>query len=86
MYIADQEVDMSSNDQLALQRDRRKDRLLRLPAVRERTGLSTPTIYRRQADGTFPMSVKIGMNAVAWYESDIDDFVAAPFPARSVRS
>jgi prophage regulatory protein len=61
-------------------RDRRKDRLLRLPAVRERTGLSTPTIYRRQADGTFPKSVKIGLNAVAWYESDIDEFVASPFP------
>jgi prophage regulatory protein len=61
-------------------RDRRKDRLLRLPAVRERTGLSTPTIYRRQAEGTFPKSVKIGLNAVAWYESDIDEFVASPFP------
>jgi len=59
--------------------DRRKDRLLRLPAVRERTGLSTPTIYRRQADGTFPKSIRLGANAVAWYESDIDNFVACPF-------
>ena len=61
-------------------RDRRKDRLLRLPAVRDRTGLSTPTIYRRQAEGSFPKSIKIGLNAVAWYESDIDEFVASPFP------
>ena len=61
-------------------RDRRLDRLLRLPDVRERTGLSTPTIYRRQADGTFPKSVQIGANAVAWYESDINEFVACPYP------
>jgi len=61
-------------------RDRRKDRLLRLPAVRDRTGLSTPTIYRRQTEGSFPKSIKIGLNAVAWYESDIDEFVASPFP------
>lgn len=61
-------------------RDRRLDRLLRLPDVRDRTGLSTPTIYRRQADGTFPKSVRIGANAVAWYESDINDFVACPYP------
>ncbi|MBA2933917.1 AlpA family phage regulatory protein [Sphingomonas sp. CGMCC 1.13654] len=60
-------------------RDRRLDRLLRLPDVLDRTGLSTPTIYRRQADGTFPTSVRIGANAVAWYESDINEFVACPF-------
>lgn len=65
-------------------RDRRKDSLVRLPAVRARTGLSTPTIYRRQAAGTFPKSVKIGLNAIAWYESDIDDFVAAPISYRAV--
>lgn len=61
--------------------DRRKDRLLRLPAVRDRTGLSTATIYRRQGEGTFPRSVRIGSNAVAWYESDIDAFVASPIPS-----
>lgn len=62
--------------------DRRKDSLVRLPAVKQRTGLSTPTIYRRQAAGTFPKSVKIGFNSVAWYESDIDEFVAAPISYR----
>jgi len=71
---------MTQQDPATEPRDRRRDRLLRSPTVRDRTGLSTPTIYRRQAEGTFPKSVKIGYNAIAWYESDIDEFVARPFP------
>lgn len=59
-------------------KDRRKDRLLRMPEVRQRTGLSIPSVYRREAEGTFPARVHIGQRMVAWYESDIDDFVANP--------
>lgn len=59
-------------------RDRRKDRLLRLGQVKDRTGLSTATVYRREAVGTFPPRVRLGPRSVAWYESDIDDFVEAP--------
>lgn len=59
--------------------DRRQDSLLRLPAVRERTGLSASTINRREAAGTFPQRVRIGENSVAWYLSDVEDFVADPF-------
>ncbi|WP_347271019.1 helix-turn-helix transcriptional regulator [Rhizorhabdus histidinilytica] len=60
------------------QKDRRKDRLLRMPEVRQRTGLSVPSVYRREAEGTFPARVHIGLRMVAWYESDIDDFVENP--------
>lgn len=59
-------------------KDRRNDCLLRMARVRERTGLSPATIYRREAAGTFPKRVQIGARSVAWYSSDIDDFVAAP--------
>jgi len=59
-------------------KDRRRDSLLRIQRVQERTGLSPATIYRREAAGTFPKRVQIGLRSVAWYESDIDDFVAAP--------
>lgn len=59
-------------------RDRRKDRLLRIAQVKDRTGLSIATVYRREAVGTFPARVRLGPRSVAWYESDIDDFVAAP--------
>lgn len=64
-------------------KDRRKDRLLRIKAVKARTGLSVPTIYRRESDGTFPRREHIGVRSVAWYESDIDDFVANPRHYRS---
>lgn len=58
--------------------DRRTDSLLRIARVQERTGLSPATIYRREAAGTFPKRIQIGARSVAWYASDIDDFVAAP--------
>lgn len=58
--------------------DRRGDSLLRIKEVKARTGLSTATIYRRQADGTFPRKVQLGPKCVAWYSSDIDTFIAAP--------
>lgn len=41
-------------------------RLLRLPAVRQATGLSTSEIYRRMARNTFPASKPIGPRQVAW--------------------
>jgi prophage regulatory protein len=62
--------------------DRRKDSLLRLRAVRQRTGLSPSTIVRREAAGTFPRRVKIGENSVAWYQSDVEDFIADPLRYR----
>jgi prophage regulatory protein len=64
-------------------RDRRKDRLLRINAVVSRTGLSIGTIYRREGDGTFPRRERIGLRCVAWYESDIDDFIADPLRYRA---
>lgn len=59
--------------------DRRGDSLLRMREVRQRTGLSTATIYRRVDAGTFPRKVRLGPKSVAWYGSDIDSFIANPF-------
>lgn len=54
------------------------DRFLRLPEVVHRTGLPKRTIYHRINLGTFPASVKLGPNAVAWRESEIDAWANAP--------
>jgi len=62
----------------AAQPDRSHDNFLRLPAVRRRTGLSTATIYRMMDTGKFPDRVHLSTNIVAWYESDVDRWVAAP--------
>lgn len=46
--------------------------ILRLPAVKLRTGLSRSTIYLRVAQGTFPAPISLGERAVGWVESEID--------------
>jgi prophage regulatory protein len=50
--------------------------ILRLPAVRLRTGLSRSTIYLRIAQGTFPAPVSLGARAVGWIESEVDEWLA----------
>ncbi|WP_313534342.1 AlpA family phage regulatory protein [Sphingomonas sp.] len=58
--------------------DRATDSLLRIGNVRRRTGLSTATIYRREAAGTFPRKIRLSSKCVRWYESDIGRFIADP--------
>lgn len=50
------------------------DHVLRLPQVQARTGLARSTIYAAAKQGTFPKPFKIGLRAVAWSESEIDDW------------
>ncbi|MGN6117760.1 MAG: helix-turn-helix transcriptional regulator [Nitrobacter sp.] len=57
-------------------------RLLRLPAVRERTGISTTEIYAGIKAGTFPVAVLIGKRSRAWVESEIEDWIAARIAER----
>ena len=49
--------------------------ILRLPAVKARTGLSRSTIYLRISEGSFPKPVSLGSRAVGWIESEIDDWL-----------
>lgn len=58
--------------------DRRADRLLRFPEVHIRTGLSDSTMRRREAKGTFPLRVQMGIKMVGWYESDVGEWIANP--------
>lgn len=50
-------------------------RLLRIASVREKTGLSTSTIYRRIQCGSFPRQVNVGGAAATWLEADIDTWI-----------
>ncbi|MCU7931386.1 MAG: AlpA family transcriptional regulator [Candidatus Thiodiazotropha sp. (ex Codakia rugifera)] len=45
--------------------------ILRLPAVKARTGLSRSTIYLRISEGNFPKPVSLGGRAVGWVEIEI---------------
>ncbi len=77
--VVDERVeDIKRGDTARGAADRRGDNLLRISEVRQRTGLSVATIYRRGDAKTFPTKIRLGPKSVAWYESDIDVFVANP--------
>lgn len=52
------------------------DKILRLPAVKDMTGLSRSTIYLRISDGKFPKPVSLGSRAVGWVESEIHEWLS----------
>lgn len=58
------------------------EKLLRLPAVEERTALKKSTIYAAVAAGTMPPPVRLSARAVAWRESEIDRWVAERLTTR----
>ncbi|MCW9640984.1 AlpA family transcriptional regulator [Klebsiella michiganensis] len=49
--------------------------LIRLSEVQRRTGYSKAWIYRLMADKRFPTSVKIGSRAIAFIESEVDEWI-----------
>ncbi|CAH3255666.1 hypothetical protein AI2602V1_1045 [Citrobacter freundii] len=49
--------------------------LIRLPEVQRRTGYSKAWIYRLISQKRFPSSIKIGSRAIAFIESEIDEWV-----------
>ena len=51
------------------------NKILRLPAVKAKTGLSRSTIYARISQGTFPTALNLGPNTVGWLEADIDTWI-----------
>jgi prophage regulatory protein len=51
-------------------------RLLRLRQVIDATGLGKTTIYALQAEGDFPMRVKITAHSVAWVEEEVQTWLA----------
>jgi prophage regulatory protein len=51
-------------------------RLIRLPEVLHRTGMSRSGLYKRIGQGLFPTQIKLGQTSV-WLESDIDAWIEA---------
>lgn len=48
--------------------------IIRLPAVKTRTGLGKSTIYLLMKKDRFPHQIVLSTRAVGWYEHDIDDW------------
>lgn len=49
--------------------------LIRLTEVQRRTGYSKAWIYRLLKEERFPASIKIGSRAIAFIESEIDEWI-----------
>ncbi|EAB1658786.1 AlpA family transcriptional regulator [Salmonella enterica subsp. diarizonae serovar 35:k:e,n,x,z15] len=49
--------------------------LIRLPEVLKRTGFGKAWICRLISEGRFPAPVKIGVRAVAFVESEVDEWI-----------
>ena len=54
------------------------DRILRLKAVLERTGLSRSTLYRKIQQGSFPRNVQISTRCTGWRESAVVEWMRNP--------
>lgn len=52
-------------------------RVLRMPAVMERTGLSRASIYRLIRADDFPVAIRLGSRAVGWRAQQIDEWIAS---------
>ena len=50
-------------------------KVLRLPSVKDKSGLSRSTIYLRIKKGEFPKPISLGDRAVGWLEKDIEDWL-----------
>lgn len=52
------------------------NKILKLNAVKEKTGLSRSTIYSFMSHKIFPPQIKLGLRSVGWLEHEIDDWLA----------
>jgi prophage regulatory protein len=60
----------------------RSIRYMRLPEVKNKTGLGKTTLYGMIKGGEFPAPVKIGGRAVGWVESEVDQWAVARLAER----
>ena len=54
------------------------DRILRINAVLERTGLTRSTLYREIERGTFPHQVKLSERCAGWREPAVNEWMHNP--------
>ena len=50
--------------------------ILRLHAIKQRTGLSRASIYLRMSKNAFPKQISLGGRAVGWLESEIESWLS----------
>lgn len=58
-------------------------RFLRRGEVEQRTGFKRAHIYTLMRSGKFPKAVRLGVRAVGWDSSEIDEWIESRLKARS---
>ena len=53
------------------------EKILRLPAVKARIGLSRSSIYQLVSQSRFPRPIALGSRSVGWLESEVNGWLAA---------
>lgn len=51
-------------------------RIIRLPEVKNTTGLAKSTIYKKVAAKEFPKPISLGGKAVGWIENEIQNWIS----------
>ncbi len=59
------------------------NKILRLPEVIAKTGLSRSTIYSQISKGTFPKGIPIGEHARGWLNHEVDTWIESKVALRS---
>lgn len=54
----------------------RRSRLIRLPEVMTRVGLSRSCIYKRMSEGRFPKSRSLSPKCAVWVEAEVDQWIS----------
>ena len=55
--------------------------ILRLPAVKQRKGLSRATIYRKMQSLEFPAAKRLSANCVGWVAAEVEAWLTDRSPA-----
>jgi prophage regulatory protein len=50
-------------------------KFIRRRQLTEKTGLSYPTLWRKERSGDFPRRRRLGPNSVAWIETEVDEWM-----------
>ncbi|WP_318465083.1 AlpA family transcriptional regulator [Photobacterium leiognathi] len=51
-------------------------KIIRLPEVIDKTGLSRSFIYKCMSEGCFPKSISLGKNSVGWIEAEVEQWIS----------
>lgn len=62
------------------------NKIIRLPDVIQKTGLSRSSIYLQMTKGSFPQSISLGDRAIGWVEEEVEQWIDARISASKSRS